>query len=55
MVHVPVQDRRHLEVRQMLRLEPKGTGFEPDLFGQVRHRMNAQSIRGRGVAEPQGD
>jgi hypothetical protein len=55
MVHVPVQDRRHLEVREILRLEPEGTGLEPDLFGQMRHRVNAQSIRGRGMAEPKGN
>ena len=55
MIHVPMQDRRQLELREMLRFEPQRAGLEPELFGQQRHGVDAQSVCGRGVAEPQGD
>jgi len=50
-----MQNRRQFELSEMLRFEAQGAGLEPELFGQERHGVDAQPVRGRGMGEPQRD
>ncbi len=54
-VEVPVQDCRHVQMRQVLDLAPQRPRVEPDVLGDLHHLLEVSSFQAHAVALPQGD